>query len=272
MFDTYLNPENSRITARLEKWAKMPYDAVNLSGFERIIKEEDLLKMTANLHRLKTPGHDPMLQFIFGVLDNIHGTISVFDQSGKLAVLNNPNFAGASLFTSIIKVLAHFLSDVGTPRGVVPPFFSLTQAITANTPFTINDRGVMRKMKFNELTERMYAFGGYNFNHFLAMALTPLVVELIIRAYHWLTKPTTELASREKYKLQSMLALGHSITMSTNVIKLWLSGWNPLAFNYAQLLMLVKTFYSTFRANAKYHKEVEETLLKNWEAIYRQTE
>ncbi|MCJ8009333.1 hypothetical protein ACFFF5_13030 [Lederbergia wuyishanensis] len=269
MMDSYLNPENNATIRNLESWAKTPYDAVNVKSFDRIISEEGPIKMNANLHRLKTPGHDPVLQLIFGVLDCMNGTISVFDQSGKLAVLDNPNFVGTNLFLSITKTLAHFITDIGTPKGVVPPFFSLTQAITLDTPFEINDRGTMRNMKLNELAERMYSVGGYNFNHFLVMSLVPLSVEMIVRSYRWMTKPETNVDFKRDYKLNSMLTVAHSLTMSTNIMKMWLNGWNPLAFNYAELLMLIKSFYSFVKAKTERDKKIESTLLHNWEEIYR---
>lgn len=269
LFDTYLNPENNSAIRNLENWATTPYDAVNIKDFDRIIEETDRLKMNANLHRLKTPGHDPVLGLIFGVLDCMNGTISVFDQKGSMSILDNPNFQGMNLFTSITKVLAHFITDIGTTRGLVPPFFSVTQAITMDTPFKIDDRGVERQMGLNELAERMYTFGGYNFNHFLTMSLTPLTIEMIVRSYRWMTKPTTSIEMKSDYKLQSMLTLAHSAAMSSNVIKIWLSGWNPLAFNYAQMLMLVKSFFSLVKAESAYYKIIDKTLMNNWEQIYR---
>ncbi|MFB4167271.1 hypothetical protein [Virgibacillus sp. JSM 102003] len=140
-----------------------------------------------------------------------------------------------NIFMAVIKTLSHFIIDIGTKRSIVPPFFSLTQVITFDTPIDINDRGTVRKMKLNEVAERMYSVGGYNFNHFLAMSLAPLCVEVIIRAYHWMTNRTITNQFKHDYKLASMLALGHSITMSGNVMKMWLNGWSPLAFNYSQM-------------------------------------
>ncbi|MGO4889916.1 hypothetical protein ACJ2A9_19405 [Anaerobacillus sp. MEB173] len=265
---TYLDPENNSKLKDLEKWAKTPYDAVKVKEFERIIPETAKIKINPNLHRLKTVGHDPVLQLVFGVLDCMRGTMTVFDQNGNLAVLNNPGFGKSNLFVAIIKTLAHFVTDVGTKRGVVPPFFSITQAITVDTPFDINDRGVTRKMKLNELAERMYTHGGYNFNHFLTMSLVPLTVEMIIRGYHWITNPSTEMDLKRDYKLSSMLTMGHSLTMSGNVIKLWLSAWNPLAFNYSQMLMLTKSFYSLYMAKLERDHKIECTLLINWEEIH----
>ncbi|MBM4763227.1 hypothetical protein [Bacillus sp. B15-48] len=263
-----LDPKNNEKMKVLEQWATTPYDAVKINHFSRIIEEADKLKMNGNLHRLKTPGHDPILQLIFGVLDCMSGTISVFDQSGKLAVLNNPNYHGTNIFMAVIKTLSHFITDIGTKRSVAPPFFTLTQAITFDTHIDINDRGTVRKMKLNEVAERMYSVGGYNFNHFLVMSLAPLCVEVIIRAYHWLTKPTTTPSLKRDYKLSSMLTLGHSLTMSGNVMKMWLNGWNPLAFNYSQMLMLVKSFYSLYKGKSERDRVIQNTLSKNWQAIH----
>ncbi|RSK28774.1 hypothetical protein EJF36_18890 [Bacillus sp. HMF5848] len=269
MTDSYLNPDNNAMIKRLEIWAKTPYDAVRINDFQRIIPESDKIKINANLHRLKTPGHDPILQLVFGVLDCFNGTMTVFDQKGNLAVLDNPNFQGMNLFMSIVKTLSHFITDIGTKKGVAPPFFSLTQAITLDTPFEINDKGTIRKMRLNELGERMFTHGGYNFNHFLTMSLTPLSVELIVRAYHWLSKPDSIVEYKRDYKLSSMLTLAHSLTMSGNVIKMWMNGWNPLAFNYSEMLMLVKSFYSLYQAGAEREKVIDETLMDNWKQIYQ---
>ena len=270
--DRLFNPDNNQLIGKLEDWAKTPYDAVNVKNFEQVAGEAGRLKMNGKLHRLKNPGHDPsLLGLIFGVIDSLNGNITIFNQKGNLSVLSNPQYAGMNIFMAIIKTLAHFITDIGTSQGLVPPFFSLTQAITTDTPFEINDRGTVRKMRLNEVGERMYAVGGYNFNHFLGMSLTPLSIEIIIRAYNWLRYPSTELNVGKSYKQASMLTLAHTLTMSGNIIKMWINGWNPLAFNWAEMLMLFKSFYSLYKANQKRNKAIEEDLFNSWQDIYHGT-
>ncbi|MFB4167270.1 hypothetical protein [Virgibacillus sp. JSM 102003] len=69
---------NDRVKA-LEEWAITPYDAVKIKNFSRIIEENDNFKLNGNLQRLKTPVHDPILQLVFGVINSMNGTISLFD-------------------------------------------------------------------------------------------------------------------------------------------------------------------------------------------------
>ncbi len=77
-----LNPENNKIIKKIEDKAKVPYDPSisNSPNFDlentRSVKEDATYSTTD--HRLKSLGHDPLLGLIFGVLDCLRGTFTVF--------------------------------------------------------------------------------------------------------------------------------------------------------------------------------------------------
>jgi len=64
-----------------------------------------------------------------------------------------------------------------------------------------------------------------------------------------------------------MLAVTHSVAMGGDILKLWLNGWNPLAFNYAELIALVLSVLKALKKNRQYHDMVEDALTDNWYRI-----
>ncbi len=66
-------PVHEHILSRLEKYAKVPYDLPTS-------KEVDGLH--PKVHRLMSLGHDPILGFIFGVIDIVSGTGTFIDKNG----------------------------------------------------------------------------------------------------------------------------------------------------------------------------------------------
>ncbi len=81
------------------------------------------------VHRLMSPGHDPVLGFIFGVTDIMKGTGTYIDKNGdwvRLATSMSPE----GLTTAFLKVFLHLLSDMGTSAGIQPPFFTLLSPLT----------------------------------------------------------------------------------------------------------------------------------------------
>ena len=68
-----------------------------------------------------------------------------------------------------------------------------------------------------------------------------------------------------------MLTMAHSLTMSGNIIKMWINGWNPLAFNWSEMIMLFKSFYSSYKAKEERDKAIAEDLFSNWQDIYYHT-
>lgn len=243
----------------LEEYAKVPYD-VSRNG----VLSENVDGLRPALHRFMTPGHDPILGFIFGVIDIMRGTMTVIDKNGLIKVISNGD-GTLNIFSAFIKVFAHLLSDICTKAGIAPPFMSLLELCTGKSPFILKAGGA--KVSFNEVARFMYS-NGYDMRHMLTMGIVPLTVELIIRTYYnfyyFDSLLDHEKDIRHKCKKNNMLALSHTVVMGGDILKMWLNGWNPLAFNYAEFLMLVKTIISAAKSNKKYHKMVETALEHRW--------
>ena len=256
---------------KLEEYAKVPYDIAANNKKKGI----DIDGLNPSFHRFMELGHDPILGFIFGIIDILRGTCTVIDKNGILHILdvgnNSLNFFGA-----FIKVFAHLLSDVFTSAGIAPPFMSILQLCTGKSPFILRKNG--EKVTFNNLVRFMYKHG-YDMRHMLTMGIVPCIVELSIRIYFDLSNHDVDLKntedSRYKLKKSNMLMICHSITSAGNVLKTFLYGWNPLALNYSEFLMLIKTTIVTIKANAKanaeysewFNKELEKELEKEWKSL-----
>ena len=238
------NPENSndwfaRWVKNLSETCKVPYDSMNYTsqeGFERIAG------MYPKSHRFQSFGHDPVLGFVFGVLDIMRGTITGFSCE-KLTHTHIwiqetvwSDREPIDLITAIIRHIGHLISDVATPMGLPAPFMTLIQQINIGS-FEEQDRTI------GEITRWMY-LNGYDFRHFLVSGITPAVIEIILRAYIMLRhysehgKVKIDIASNPKYR--TMLLFAHSIATLGNVGKIALMQGNPLAINYAQWFALIR--------------------------------
>ncbi|MDY0152858.1 MAG: hypothetical protein RBS43_11340, partial [Candidatus Cloacimonas sp.] len=156
----------------LEKTCKVPYDAIKTSGLKGI---------GGRTHRLQTFGHDPVLGFIFGVLDIMRGTITGFSYdkpTGIHSIVSNHvgSESQISLIEVVLREFGHLVSDVGTPEGIQAPFFTLFQSINITDPLSPHQK------TYGEIARWMY-FYGYDLRHFITMGITPGVIEIILRLY-----------------------------------------------------------------------------------------
>lgn len=89
--------------------------------------------------------------------------------------------------------------------------------------------------------EYMY-LGGYDLRHFVTMATSNAVIELIIRIYHILTKSSIKRLAQPQALIQAdwekqnrwlhkMRLQAYAIAVCGNVIKLAVYQWNPTALN-----------------------------------------
>ncbi|WP_013320925.1 hypothetical protein [Gloeothece verrucosa] len=215
----------------LEKTCKTPYDNQSLLG-----------GMSPNSHRFQSLGHDPVLGFVFGVLDIMKGTITGFSYdklTGNHLFVNavvRPDYEPVGLIEAFLKHLGHLVSDVATPQGLPVPFMSLFQGLNINS-FWKEDRTIA------ETARRMY-LDGYDFRHFLVSGITPGVIEMILRAYmmlrHYSEGKETNLSINSHPKYRSMLLAAHTIAALGNAGKIALMQNNPLAINPAQWLALLR--------------------------------
>ncbi len=225
----------------LEKSCKVPYDRMNFINAEGEVKK--ISGMAGNVHRLQSLGHDPILGFVFGVLDIMRGTITGFSYDKHLkkhefthgAVWSNRE--PVNLIEALLLHMGHLISDGATPMGLPAPFMGLIQGI--------NIGGFGEKEKsVGEIARWMY-LNGYDFRHFLVSGLTPAVIEIILRAYIMLRHYSEhgeigwdEVTVFNHPKYRSMLLMAHSIATMGNVGKITLMHGNPLAINYAEWMAL----------------------------------
>lgn len=249
------------IQKKLETFAAVPYDK------SRNGENLKIGGLRPSMHRIMSLGHDPILCLVFGVMDFMMGSMTIVDKNGVVNVVQTgeKNF---NAFEAFIKTIAHILSDVTTPAGIQPPFFSLLQTIKLDTNLILKKDGEM--VSTTDIVRFMYS-NGYDLRHFVTMSIVPFIIEFIIRNYYNLNN-FQSLYVKEKdvfheYKLNGMLALAHTMAASTNFIKFWLYGMNPLALNYSEFLMVIKSFISMYKSRDKKYDYIDNEILKNWVSL-----
>lgn len=255
--------ENSRYVhkhylSHFEKAAKVPYDL-------SVGKAVDGL--SPKVHRLMSLGHDPILGFIFGVIDILGGTGTFIDKHGDLRRIGG-SVNSERLTIAFLKVFLHLLSDVCTSAGIQPPFFTLLQLVKTKSPFVLGSSG--ERVSWTDVARYMYSHG-YDLRHFATMGIVPASVEMIVRGW-WLCKSFESREDPElaKAKLTSMLLLAHGIATSGNLLKTGaIYGMNPLALNWAEMLALFPVAMSWMRESMKRNRTIRHKLNAEWASIYR---
>ena len=255
------------LTTAAEKWAKVPIDLLDRDLDKKQYKP---LGLTPNVHRLATPGHDPLLGLVFGVKDIMSGTCTLIDKHGKWRVIDNPRFDGdPNVLKALVKVIVHGFSDVFTAQGLPPPFMGQLLPISANSGLTLKKDG--DPVSVRNVVRYMYA-NGYDLRHFATTKISPAVAEIILSAYHGVRacadgSDPGEPAIPERLKRAQMLALTHGLLASANILKTALYGWNPTAINLAQFQALAKRMLSLVELAVERDREVRRRLTDGWEAL-----
>lgn len=236
----------ARWARECEQRAKVPYDrqkAIFGGSFEHIDG------MGGRTHRFQSLGHDPILGFLFGILDILAGTVTGFSYDRILKqhrwvrgeVPSNVNPIG--LLEALLLHLQHLVSDVATPHGLPAPLLALAQALNVGS-FGKKGRTVA------ELARWMY-MNGYDLRHFLVGGLGPGLIEMLLRAFimirHFALHGETKflLGSHPKYRL--MLLCAHGVAAAANAGKVALYQGNPLAINEAQWLAFGRYLFPTLK-------------------------
>ncbi len=250
-------PVHDRYLRHLEKAAKVPYDMSIGKAVEGL---------RPSLHRLMSPGHDPVLGFVIGVIDVMGGTGTLIDKSGRVRRVGT-TMSPDGLIAAFLKVFLHLLSDVFTSAGIQPPFFTLLQLLKARSPFVLGPSG--ERVSWTDVARYMYSHG-YDLRHFAAMGLVPASVEMIIRGW-WLCRSFEGGGNPEpaRAKLASMLVLGHAMAASGNLLKTGVVfGMNPLALNWAEMLALFPATVAWMRESVRRDRAIREKLDAEWVGIY----
>lgn len=235
--------------------------------------------MFPKTHRLQSFGHDPVLGFIFGVIDIYRGTLTGFSYDKvtsihSFTVKQISEEQSITFIQSILCQIGHLISDVGTKMGIQPPFFTLFQGIDFKSPFSPKNRSI------GELARWMY-LNGYDLRHFIAMGITPAIIEIILRVFlmlrHYYEYGETKFVLANNIKYRSMFLSAHAIACAGNIGKIALYQGNPLAINYAEWIALIRYLapsikYWVFDKNKlelKYLKDINE---KGWNDLMASSE
>jgi hypothetical protein len=219
----------------LEASCNVPYDAQAAFDGTRIPG------MSGRSHRMQSLGHDPVLGFVFGVLDILRGTVTGFSYDhlqGRHTFVALPS-AGmgqeTNLIAALLRHLGHLVSDVATPMGLPAPLLSLFQGVNAGS-FGPKGRSV------GQIARWMY-LNGYDLRHFLVGGLSLAVIEIVLRAgvmlRHYAEHGETPLDFAQHPKYRTMLLSAHGIAALANGGKVALMQGNPLAINLAQWYALI---------------------------------
>ena len=244
-FDEAFSPEEMEKLANSKK-SKVPFDAQDNRNTTEYVEG-----LSAYYHRLLSLGHDPLLGFIFGVYDIMHGTMTTIDKSGKIVCQVMKNYVDrkeSDIVSAIAKQIIHFKSDITTSMGLPAPLMGL---------FNLLQFGKIgeEEQTVAEIVQGMY-YEGFDFIHFCSQSMSVIVIELIVRLGYAIKRikegnkindsiPIS--LNRSKHpKLATMLFIGHTGATAVNAGKVYFTK-NPMAINYPQWMAFAKYSYKQLR-------------------------
>ena len=244
-FDEAFSPKEMEKLANSKK-SKVPFDAQDNSNTTEYVEG-----LSAYYHRLLSLGHDPLLGFIFGVYDIMHGTMTTIDKSGKIVCQVMENYADrkeSDIVSAIAKQIIHFKSDITTSMGLPAPLMGLFNLLQFGN---IGEE----ELTVAEIVQGMY-YEGFDFIHFCSQSMSVIVIELIVRLGYAIkrikegnkVKDSIPISlNRSKHpKLATMLFIGHIGATAVNAGKVYFTK-NPMAINYPQWMAFAKYSYKQLR-------------------------
>ena len=244
-FDEAFSPKEMEKLANSKK-SKVPFDAQDNRNTTEYVEG-----LSAYYHRLLSLGHDPLLGFIFGVYDIMHGTMTTIDKSGKIVCQVMENYADrkeSDIVSAIAKQIIHFKSDITTSMGLPAPLMGLFNLLQFGN---IGEE----KLTVAEIVQGMY-YEGFDFIHFCSQSMSVIVIELIVRLGYAIkrikegnkVKDSIPISlNRSKHpKLATMLFIGHIGATAVNAGKVYFTK-NPMAINYPQWMAFAKYSYKQLR-------------------------
>ena len=244
-FDEAFSPKEMEKLANSKK-SKVPFDAQDNRNTTEYVEG-----LSAYYHRLLSLGHDPLLGFIFGVYDIMHGTMTTIDKSGKIVCQVMKNYVDrkeSDIVSAIAKQIIHFKSDITTSMGLPAPLMGL---------FNLLQFGKIgeEEQTVAEIVQGMY-YEGFDFIHFCSQSMSVIVIELIVRLGYAIKrikegniiKDSIPISlNRSKHpKLATMLFIGHTGATAVNAGKVYFTK-NPMAINYPQWMAFAKYSYKQLR-------------------------
>lgn len=257
--ETDLQKKIADLLTKLEKIAKVSFDP-SLNNHLKLEQDiQDLLNTKKDLyiqglhpsiHRLLSPGHD-IFRLVTAVKDVMNGTFTAIGTDGKLKVIDrlHPNYLGEDNYLiALLKVLAHWITDIGTSAGLPIPGSTYFLQNISKTNMGV---GQKENLKVNEIVIEMYK-NGYDLRHLVSSSIVPISAEIIIRGSYFLMnyEDISQGINKEQHKLKmtELLILSHSLISSQNLLKTFITK-DFLKLNLAEIFVLIKTFKSLIKNN-----------------------
>ncbi len=249
----------------LEKKYWVPYDPSTNKNLETPIEG-----LNPKTHRISSLGHDPILGFYYGVRDIINGSFTAINNNGNIITQQRTSIVNPySIFEAISIQFGHLCSDISTPASLPIPFMSQLMKLNGNSD--------VNGLSYPMLIKSMY-LKGYNLNHFVAMGIPSLIIEILIRLIYFIYSLSKGKSFKESLpinspKIDRMLFRSSLIASACNGIKIYTTGGNIYAFNPHLYSQMVKYSFSeikrwgTNEMEDKRHKYIYELYNKNSEKI-----
>lgn len=244
-FEEKFNPEE------MEKLANSKASKVSFDAQDNRHTTEYVEGLSAYYHRLLSLGHDPLLGFVFGVYDILHGAMTTIDKKGKIVCQVMENYADrkeTDIVSAIIKQINHFKSDITTSMGLPAPLMGLFNLLQFGSIGEENQT-------IAEIVQGMY-YEGFDFIHFCSQSMSTIVIELVVRIGYavkrvkegnCIKKSIPISLNREKHpKLGTMLFMAHCEATAINAGKVYFAK-NPMAINYPEWLAFAKYSYKQLK-------------------------
>ena len=244
-FDEKFSPEEMEKLAN-SKESKVPFDAQDNRNTETNVEG-----LSAYYHRMLSLGHDPILGFVFGLYDIMHGTMTTIDKSGHIVCQVMKVYSErkeTEIVSALLKQIIHFKSDITTSMGLPAPLMGL---------FNLCQFGSIgeEEQTVAEIVQGMY-YEGFDFIHFCAQSIPTMLIELVTRIGYAVkrikegnkVKDSIPISlNREKHpKLATMLFIAHTGATAVNAGKVYFTK-NPMAINYPQWIAFAKYSYKQLK-------------------------
>lgn len=204
-----------------ERFAKAPFDAFPSGA-----------NLTPNTHRLHTLGHHVSpLGLATGLADCLNGTVTFFSNHGLVRKAQTAQ-ASAGLASSLGLVVMHWFSDVFTPTSLPASSLNGLRHLTGATPFKHPLSG--KSLQGRELLEVMDR-RGFKLAHDVVCGTLPFALDTIIDGGSFACDLLYKDYRAHPLKSDRLKVLAHLIVSSENLLKVALSGFNPLLLNTVQI-------------------------------------
>lgn len=244
-FDEKFSPEEMEKLAN-SKESKVPFDAQDNRNTGTYVEG-----LSAYYHRMLSLGHDPILGFVFGVYDIMHGTMTTIDKSGHIVCQVMEVYSNrkeTDIVSALLKQIIHFKSDITTSMGLPAPLMGL---------FNLCQFGSIgeEEQTVAEIVQGMY-YEGFDFIHFCAQSIPTILIELVTRIGYSVkrikegnkVKDSIPISlNRDKHpKLATMLFIAHTGATAVNAGKVYFTK-NSMAINYPQWIAFAKYSYKQLK-------------------------